>query len=299
MTGTGLQTYHSKVPNPTDPSQATGTCTIAETPAPAGGLLLTQDPDPQPQKEPGVSVVLRPFDRLVLTATCTGGLASSSSVDAWPGDDPEQFDAGFFLPSLAINQGKVIQNVAQSPGQATYARCPGKSDSTTACTMSWSGTVTLDLVEVIKLSDDGGDVIVPLPPGGGADEGLIVPLPPGGGSGSAHPPLDGDLIVPLPPRIAPRSAALSRDGGTASVALTCTAACAGTVTAYAAQGGRARSAAAARALGKRAFRLPAGRRGTVKIVLRGAARRAARRAGGVRLVVRTAAGTATVTARRR
>jgi hypothetical protein len=226
----------------------------------------------------GAHLIFRPFDEIAFPAQCTGALANIPRLSVWDGSDPaDAFDTAFFLPKEATDQGKIIQLVEQTPAQK--AACALAQPWTQSCTLSWSGTLTFDLVDVLKVD-----------PNLAVDE-LLLPLEPQ----PTQPAQRGGRMQ------VPRRASLAPNGSKASVQVTCPAGCSGTVRAYAA-GATARSAAAGeraargarvstgrsagrRALAARRFSAKPGRSVKVTLRFRGTARRAVRRAGGVRLVV--------------
>jgi hypothetical protein len=221
----------------------------------------------------GAHLILRPFDEIAFPAECTGALVNLPRLSVWNGSEPaDAFDTAFFLPKEATDQGKIIQLLEQTPAQK--AACALTQPWTTSCTLDWTGKLTFDLVDVLKVTPDldAGDLFVPVEP--------QQPQPKRGGKGVR----------------VPRRGSLAPNGSKASVTVECPAGCTGTVRAYAA-GSRAGRGAAASVLATRRFAAPPGRSAKVTLRFRGAARRAVRRAGGVRLVVTAGGVTRTAVAR--
>jgi hypothetical protein len=220
----------------------------------------------------GAHLILKPFDEVAFPAECTGALANIPRVSVWDGSDPATaFDTAFFLPKEATEQGKIIQLVEQTPAQR--AACALAQPWTKSCSLQWSGKLTFDLVDVLKIDPNLSvdDLLLPLEP--------QKPQP-------GQPKRTGGMRVPRRAKVAP-------DGSRASVQVTCPAGCSGVVRAYTA-GARA---ASARPLAVRGFSVKPGRSARITLRFRGSARRAVRRAGGVRLVVTAGGVTRTAIAR--
>ena len=268
---------HATIPTPDGPQ--TGLCTGDSGAASPGWLGAGIIPTPDPATES--------LDVRVLGAawfhlpTCSGAFAPGPQAFGIEGTGSEipfgPFDEPFSMPHEAIGMGKIIQLLQSS---ATGIRCPGYSDGTVSCALNWKATVTFVRTAQRELGPGGGD------PSDGLDESDI-PLPPQPAPGldesdipDPPSPLD-DLVIPMPPKRAKLSAGAER----AKLSLTCSVACAGTATAYAAKIG-AGSAAAGRPLARVRFKGAARRATTVVVRFGPAARRAIRRARGVRIQLR-------------
>ena len=261
-----------------------GFCEAKDQSQPPGVPTITPDPLTGDPNAAGSHITVAPFSGIAFPANCTAAIYNGKgqlAIDV----APEQFHQRFFLPTEATRQGKIIQLVQASPAQKDKcAATVGLGD----CKFDWKGTLTFEFAGYL------GE--------GELTEGDLPELPPGGGlqAPQTAPPSDEDLIVPLPSRTepVPSRAKLSSRGDRASVDVTCPAACRGTVRAYAAPRG-ARAAAAAKPLASARFNAQAGRRVTVRLRFRGAARRKVRRAKAVRLVIDTGAAKSIVVARAR
>jgi hypothetical protein len=196
---------------------------------------------------------------------------------------PDQLEQHFFLPTEATRQGKIIQLVHASPEQRN--KC-APTLPVGDCSFDWNGTLTFEFTGYL------GE--------GELEPGDLPDLPPGGGAGQPETPdtqtpdPDEDLIVPLP-----SGGSLSRSGSSASVKVTCPAACSGVVRAYPAARGTAATAAAKKPLAKARFKAPAGKAVKVKLRFKGAALRKVRKAKAIRLVVDTGTAKRSVVVRKR
>jgi hypothetical protein len=236
---------------------------------------------------------VRPLDRFDVMFACDGDSHPGVSLVMPEFDDDldaqgtikmghAPFDIKFNLPRDLIGMGqiqqldpaKVIEGVA----------CPGYiADQTTTCRLEWTAKVTLT-----KLWEKAAPAATPAPetkppaPKPGPDDDLLVPLVP------QKPIPDEDLLVPLVPQA---KASLSADASKASFSVSCSGGCQGSasLTAGTGAGSRAVRAAAAKALARARFTVPAGRAKKVTIRLGATARRAVRRAGGARVAVRLTA----------
>ena len=252
-----------------------GYCEAADQTKPATFSRILPDAYTGDPNAGGANITLRPFESVDLEANCTQAVYNGHStipVDV----TPDQFDQRFFLPTEATRQGKIIQLVDASSQQKD--RCADTVQLAT-CTFNWHGTVTLEFVGYLGEGELTEDDIPELPAGGGA-----TPQPEQGID-------DEDLIVPLPSR-----ATLSKRGNTASVNVTCAAACDGTLKAFPAAGVRG---AAAKPLAKKRFHVGAGKTVKVKLRFRGAALRKVRRAKAVRLVAQVGKSKRSLVARAR
>ena len=158
------------------------------------------------------------------------------------------FDGVVMLPHSRIGEGSMTFPLS---GAVTGAECPNAHFNTVLCSLTWDATVTFTRTGEEEM--DGEFEPVPITPG---------PTPPPAQE-------EDDLLVPLVPR-----AKLARSLASASLPFTCSAACAGTLTAKA-RGTR---------LARRAFSEEAGDT-SVKLRFDRADRRAIRRAGKVRLTL--------------
>jgi hypothetical protein len=270
------------------PVRTPGFCSATDETVPARSGSLSAIESRPSGGDVGAHLIFRPFDEIAFPAECTGALANIPRVSVWNGSEPaDAFDTAFFLPKEATDQGKIIQLLEQTPAQK--AACALREPWTKSCTLDWSGTLTFDLVDVLKVTPDldPGDLFVP-----------VEPKP------ARQRPRGSRMRVP-------RRASVAPDGSKASVKVDCPAGCSGTVRAFAAgsrsaaaghpaerthSAGRGRSAAT-RPLAARHFSAKPGRPVKVTLRFRGAARRAVRRAGGVRLVVTAGGVTRTAIAR--
>jgi hypothetical protein len=273
------------------PVKTPGFCSASDMTVEARSGGLSAIPTQPAGGDVGAHLIFRPFDEIAFPAQCTGALANIPRLSVWNGSEPaDAFDTAFFLPKEATDQGKIIQLLEQTPAQE--AACALREPWTKSCTLDWSGTLTFDLIDVLKVTPDldAGDLFVPVEPK------PAQPRPRGTGM-----------------RV-PRRASIAPDGSKASVKVECPAGCSGTVRAFAAGprsaatahavrrslegphvAGRGRSAA--RPLAARRFSAKPGRPAKVTLRFRGAARRAVRRASGVRLVVTAGGVTRTAIAR--
>jgi hypothetical protein len=274
------------------PVKTPGFCSASDRTAEARSGSLSAIPTRPAGGEVGAHLIFRPFDEVALPAECTGALVNLPRVSVWNGSEPAgAFDTAFFLPKEATDQGKIIQLLEQTPAQK--AACALREPWTKSCSLDWSGTLTFDLVDVMKVT-----------PGLPADD-LFVPIEPQ--QPKKKPAARKNMRVP-------RRGSLAADGSKASVKVECPAGCSGTVRAYAAgprsaatAGAAGRSAERTRAanrerpatrpLAVRRFAARPGRPAKVTLRFRGAARRAVRRAGGIRLVVTAGGVTRTAIAR--
>jgi hypothetical protein len=241
------------------PVRTPGSCTAPQQDVETGSARFFKPIIAPPPPEPGAHLVLRPFDSIAFAAQCTGALSQQSSVRVFGGGEYEAFDHVFFLPRLATRQGKIIQLVEQTAGQQTM--CPGRTPFTKDCMLTWSGKVTLELVDVIQTGS-------PPPP----------PPPP--------PPGEKSVIEGLSELY---RASLSRRLDKAFVTIVCATSCGGTVTASVAR----------KPLAKRGFAAEAGRPERVTLRFRGKALKAVRRSKAVRLVVRSGQAKRAIVATRR
>jgi hypothetical protein len=211
-------------------------------------------------------IALTPFGNFTVPATCTGKLYDgTNSITIAP---PEAFVQSLSFPQEATQQGKIIHLVEASPAQKAACvpqQFPGP------CSLTWKGTVTLDYI-----GNYGQGVVPEL----GPDD--LPPLP-----------SDDDLFIPIP-----TNASLSAKKGTASVQVTCAAACSGTVSAYPASG-RSAHKAAAKPLARAKFKARPGKLVTVKLRFKGAALRKVRKAKKLKLVVDAGGKKKTLTVRAR
>jgi hypothetical protein len=88
------------------------------------------------------SLVLRPFEDLILLWTCTGPSTFPSAlllpnVEEPNGEAP--FNVVFTLPDEATSSGKVIQLVNKD---VPFEKCPLRNPSTTTCTLHLQGQIT-------------------------------------------------------------------------------------------------------------------------------------------------------------
>ena len=281
ISGGGEADFMSHGMSGDQPVKTPGFCSATNETVPARSGSLSAIATRPAGGDVGAHLILRPFDEIAFPGECTGALANIPRVSVWNGSEPaDAFDTAFFLPKEATDQGKIIQLLEQTPAQK--AACALREPWTKSCTLDWSGKLTFDLVDVLKVTPDldTGDLFVPIEP---------KPAKPKPAPGKGM-------------RV-PRRGSLAPDASKASVKVTCAAGCSGTVRAYAA---RARSAAAsgaavgrsaARPLAVRRFSAKPGRPAKVTLRFRGAARRAVRRAGAVRLVVTAGGATRTAIAR--
>jgi hypothetical protein len=148
------------------------------------------------------------------------------------------FDGSFTMPHDMVGEGQMVFPLK---GEVTGAECPFNHFNTVMCSLTWNATVTFKRTKM--------DV-------------EPVPIVPG--------EEDEDLLVPIVAK-----AKLSKDLRSATLPVTCSASCSGTLTA--AVGGRT--------LARRAFK--ASEAATVKLRFDAADRRAIERAGRVKLTLRS------------
>jgi hypothetical protein len=190
-------------------------------------------------------------------------------------DGKQTYETQFEFPREAIGMGQVIQLVHEDVADR---RCPrnlvaGESQS---CRLTLDAKVifvkrndfVVDDSEPVEIRPED----IPSPP----------PATPAAPQRSAAPAPGQVLVAPL----RTGAAKLAASGASATVPVTCAAACSGTVTASAASGGAKARAAASRVLASKRFKVSGGRAARVTVRFSRAARRAIRRAGGVRLAVR-------------
>jgi hypothetical protein len=231
---------------------------------------VTSDPNAA-----GANLKVTPFFGLGASANCTQDIYFGHA-DLKVNVPEAALEQRFFLPREATREnGKVIQLVKAEPDQVNQCT---KVDFMTSCELNWSGTLTFEYVGNLAGGDPTpSEIPTPLPPVP-PDDDIEIPNPP-------PPPADDDDIeIPNPK---PKGAKFSPSGGTASLNVTCGAACSGTVSAYIASGARG---AAAKPLATAAFKAPAGKAAKVKLRFRGAALRKVRKAKALRLVVKTKKG---------
>lgn len=264
-----------------------GFCEAKDSVLPVTAASITPDPFTGDSNAGGANITVNPLAGLAFPANCTAAIYGGHgqlSVDV----DPKQFEQRFNLPTEATRQGKIIQLVDATPAQRN------KCSATVAigdCAFDWHGTLTFEFTGYLGEGELTPEDLPELPAGGGAQPGQ--PQQPAQPGQPGQPDPDDDLIVPLP-----TGGKLARDGSSASVKVTCAAACAGTVRAFPAGGSKA-SAAAARPLASARFKARAGKPAKVTLRFPGAARRRVRSAKAVRLVVSTGKAKRTVVLRRR
>jgi hypothetical protein len=273
ITGGGEVSFMNHGTSGGQPVKTPGFCSAAGAQVKAQGGRLTAGEGNRMGDEIGAHLTFRPFDEIAFPGQCTGALVNIPRVSVWNGLEPEDaFDTSFFLPKEATDQGKIIQLLEQTPAQK--AACSFKDPWTKSCALDWSGTLTFELVDVVKVD-----------PNPNLDE-LFVPIEP---EKPHAKPQGGRVRVP-------RRASLAPNGSKASVQVECPAGCSGSVRAYAAGRG-AKASARPRPLAVRRFSAQPGRAAKVTLRFKGTARRAVRRAGGVRLVVTAGGVTRTAIAR--
>jgi hypothetical protein len=255
LRGSGEASFMNHGTSGGQPVKTPGACSASDRTVPARSGSLSAVTTRPSGGDVGAHLIFRPFDEVAIPASCSGALVNIPRISVWNGSEPANaFDTAFFLPKEATDQGKIIQLLEQTPAQK--AACALREPWTKSCTLDWSGKLTFDLVDVMKVTPDLKDEVLLLP---------LLPEP-------AKPKPAGVRV--------PRRAKLAPNASKASVQVTCAAGCSGTVRAY---------AAGPAPLAKRSFSAKPGRATKVTLRFRGPARRAVRRAGGVRLVV-TAAG---------
>lgn len=246
-----------------------------------------------PASDAPETLVLQPFREFDYKIPCSNDKPDEPEEDKgrWVGRGEfsslplgNPYSVLFTMPPEALKLGKVI-HVVKSDDTKMRRLC-GTWFST--CTWSWEGTITFTRTDYVEPGDAPAPLEPQLPPKPDPFEDVVPLVPPTPAKPKASDPFED--LVPLVP--ASTATATTKS---ASVQITCPAACSGTVKAFAAS--RGARAAGAKPLAVKRFRLAAGRKTRVTLAFRSRARAAVRRAGAVRLVVTTGRTNRAVTAR--
>lgn len=184
------------------------------------------------------------------------------------------WDADFTVPASMIGQEEMRFPVSKT---VTGPDCPGFDEETTICELSWTAEVVFKKTgwSEVRYGDAAEDGVreerhYPVQPG----EPLVVPQP--------QAPQPQPQTDPAPAFAMLPGAKLSRSALTLPVS--CASGCAGTVTATLA-GPKARAAAAAKPLARKAFKVAPGGTAKVRLAIPKRSRTAVKRAGAVKVTL--------------